>query len=574
MNIHTPYPGTLADVLRLVEHADLAPTRRRDMISAINRIAEMMGCAPQSLGLSIPDLRDRLAKILPAAHGVRPKTFSNLKSLFGSALELAGVIDGRPQGLARKDAPWAPLMNAIASDKRWVCGLARFANWCALNGILPDAVADEHVLQFHTWLETRTICPKPKDIVRRVPNIWNEAVREVPGWPQTRLTPLSFSQPQEHLTWNELTEAFRQDAERYLASREKPDLFDERPNTPHRPLAKTTLKQQREHLRLAASILVRNGMRAEDLSCLAHLVDADAFKTILRHYHERAEGKANAFAIGVAKTLQQVAKHHVGLNRDELERLKGLAAKLPSIPFDLTEKNKKLLRQLDSELMRARLVNLPLDLLAGVRDGLERDQFDYVDAQVAIAIDIALIAPLRPQNLHSLNWRRHIDEPDGCKGSLRLYIPKHETKTKQRDLVFELPDDVASRLRWYTRHILPRLGAEPSGNLFMTHGGVLKDQKTLASQIITRIERHVGLHMTPHQFRHVAASFYLRAHPQDFRTVTDLLGHGSTKTTQIYAGASSERASRVYTGFVLEQREALKLQGRRYSGGREKGSRS
>ena len=108
----------------------------------------------------------------------------------------------------------------------------------------------------------------------------------------------------------------------------------------------------------------------------------------------------------------------------------------------------------------------------------------------------------------------------------------------------------------------------------MTHGGVLKDQKTLASQIITRIERHVGLHMTPHQFRHVAASFYLRAHPQDFRTVTDLLGHGSTKTTQIYAGASSERASRVYTGFVLEQREALKLQGRRYSGGREKGSRS
>jgi integrase len=182
---------------------------------------------------------------------------------------------------------------------------------------------------------------------------------------------------------------------------------------------------------------------------------------------------------------------------------------------------------------------------------------------VAAAVEVALIAPLRPHNLSRLNWGRHFHEPNGSKGRLLLRIPAQETKTKQRELVFELPDDVANRLRWYRRTILPRLGSDPNGDLFVTHGGALKDQKTLASQIITRIEQRVGLHMTPHQFRHVAASFYLRAHPEDFRTVTDLLGHSSAKTTLIYAGVSSERASRVYTNFVLEQREALKPKGRK-----------
>lgn len=72
------------------------------------------------------------------------------------------------------------------------------------------------------------------------------------------------------------------------------------------------------------------------------------------------------------------------------------------------------------------------------------------------------------------------------------------------------------------------------------------------------IEREVGLHVTPHQFRHIAAVFYLERHPEDFETVRALLGHEWSKTTLIYAGSSSRRASRAYGSFVLEQREALK----------------
>jgi integrase len=65
--------------------------------------------------------------------------------------------------------------------------------------------------------------------------------------------------------------------------------------------------------------------------------------------------------------------------------------------------------------------------------------------------------------------------------------------------------------------------------------------------------------MTPHQFRHFGATSYLEQYPEDFETARALLGHSSSKTTRIYAGSSSRRASRAYGQYLFKQREALKL---------------
>lgn len=562
MNQHIPSPVTLLDVTCLVEQLDMSVTRRRDMISAIRRIGAMIGCAPQSVPVDVNFLRQRLAMVLPAAHGISAKTFANLKSLFIGALECAGFVDPMPRGVALKHSQWRRLLKSISHDKRQACGLAAFANWCAVNDILPCAVRDEHVLQFLAWLESRTLCPRPRDIVRRVPNIWNEAARETADWPGFELSPLSFRVPSEHLTWDELHEDFRRDVSSYLAARKTPDPFDDRPNAPRRPLAESTTELQRAHIRLAASILVQSGTPVDRIRSLSNLVEPGAFKAVLRHYHDRAEGRPSAFAHGVAKTLSQVAKYHVGVETDQIGRLTAIAAKLPAVPFDLTEKNKALLQKFDSETTRAKLFYLSEDLLCEVQSNLDNVGMVFVDAQVAIAVDIALIAPLRPKNLTRLNWRRHFVEPDGKRGRVMLHIPAAETKTKRRDLTFALPEDAVRRIRWYRREILTRLGADPNGDLFVNVKGVLKDQKTFTSQIIKRIETHVGIHMTPHQFRHLAAKLYLEAHPEDFRTVTDLLGHSSAKTTLMYAGVSNERASKVYTNHIVEQRKTLQLKRR------------
>ena len=183
---------TLADVNQKIEGSELSTTQARDMISAVMRICAMAGLAPSALEADVAGLRVVLSKIRPAAHGIAPKTFSNLRSLFVAALGNAGIVDAMPRGVAGGHPVWAPLIKAIAWDKRLSNGLAAFGNWCAVNGIAPEDVDDDILQRFLAWLEARTLHPKPRDLVRRVPNVWNDARKKVPGWPQIALTRLSF----------------------------------------------------------------------------------------------------------------------------------------------------------------------------------------------------------------------------------------------------------------------------------------------------------------------------------------------------------------------------------------------
>ena len=98
-----------------------------------------------------------------------------------------------------------------------------------------------------------------------------------------------------------------------------------------------------------------------------------------------------------------------------------------------------------------------------------------------------------------------------------------------------------------------------NGFLFVTEKGSRKSQQTLSQQITEAIAEHVGVHMTPHQFRHLAATIYLDTNPEDQQTVQAMLHHASSKTTLIYAGSASRRASRAYGNFLFQQREKLKL---------------
>jgi integrase len=548
--------ATLADVLSLIDRSALIATRRRDMVSAIKRVCEMAGTTPASTPAQPPHVRRVLSRIRPAAHGVTAKTYSNLRSLLAAALHLAGVADPLGRGVASRHPEWRRLLQVIADDQRLSNGLVTFANWCASQEISPSAVSDATVQRFLAWLEARTLYPKPRDLVRRTPKLWNEASTKYGSWPAGKLTILSFKAPSRHLNWSDLSPGFQQDAAVYLELRANPDLFDERPEAPKRPLAATTLRQQREHLRLAASILLQEG---EVIASLADLVKPQRFKKVLRYYHNQANREPNAFVIALAKTLIQVAQYHTGATSTEVGELKRLASNLPAVPFDLTDKNKSLLQQLESDRVRAKLLFLPEQLMGEVAKDLESGRVRFVDAQVAIAIDILLAVPLRAQNLSALHWQDNFNEPNGPRGELVLHIAARHTKSKRKDITREVPDEVARRLRWYRRHVLPRLGADVNGYLFVTESGSRKGQATITKQITDALARHIGIHMTPHQFRHFCAASYLEQHPEDFETPREFLDHAWTKTTRIYAGSSGRRASRAYNQHLLAQREALKL---------------
>ena len=293
---------TLEDVRQCVESAETPEQRRRNGRSATERVCAMAGLAPAQVPATAPAVRDLLATIRPAAHGMNRKTRTNLLSRFRRELRLADVIDHGYEGRGARHTAWAPLVAATAGDKKLSTGLAAFYNWCAAKDVVADAVDDDVVQHFSLWLEHRTLCPRPRDVIRRTPQLWNAASEQIQVWPKTKLTTISFKAPAKRLQWADLPPSLLTDAEAYLAMRAKPDPFDERPNAPVRPLAPSTVQQQKAHIRLAASILVESGMPVETVTSLAVLVEAEAFKTVLRHYHERANGEPNAFAVCLAKT--------------------------------------------------------------------------------------------------------------------------------------------------------------------------------------------------------------------------------------------------------------------------------
>ncbi len=564
MNIAVKTIGasTLAGVLTVVATSDLSPTRRRDMTSAINRTCAMARRSPGTVPADPATLRALVNDIRPALHDVSDKTWANLRSLLVAALELAGAIDPMSRGDALADPAWGPLMASLSHDKRLSCGLAAFANFCVGKGIRPGVVSDGTVMGFLTWLETRTLSPRPRDVARRVPTIWNEARATIVGWPQIALASVSFREAPKRLPLTQFPQSFRDDLDAYCAMRANLDVFDDRPGRPRKPLMPGTVRLQREQLHSAAAVLVAKGVAPDAVTSLATLVALENYKTILRHFHDEANGAPNAFLESLVRTLIQVAHYHVGLPDDEVAMLKRLRARLPAVPFDLTFKNKELLSKLESEQLRGKLIFLPDRLVDLAAKELGNGRVRFVPVQVAIAVAVLLAVPLRAQNLSNLHWGRHFSEPDGPKGRLILHIPAQETKTGKKDYVAEVPPEVARQVRWYRTRIMPSLGADPNGFLFVSKGGGHKSQVTLSQQITEAIADHVGVHMTPHQFRHFAATLYLEARPDDFETVRNVLGHGWSRTTSIYAGSSTRRAGHAYGKAMIEQREALKFAGK------------
>jgi hypothetical protein len=446
------------------------------------------GHVPANISLDLPELRRLLSSIRPAAHCISRRTLSNIRWLITSTLHAAGQLDGLHPGLAKGHPAWRPFMEAIAKDKALRSGLASFNNYCAARDIQPAAVSDLTLKAFLEWLETHTLHPKPGELARRIPVLWKRAQSKIEGWPYTTLSRLSFKRPSDHLSWLQLPDTFRRDAEAYLAMRSQPDPFEENVRAPRRPLAKKTLRQHQEHLRLSASVLINYKHVSPNQIALQHLVEVEAFKCILRHYHQKANGEANAFATCLAKTLIQVAWYQVGADDQHVDRLRAIARRLPELPFDLTPKNKSLLRLLEAKQTRAKLLFLPERLMSSVVKDLQGGRLRFVDAQCAVAIDILLFVPLRPQNLSALHWQRHFQELGTSRGLL-LHIPAKETKTG-KEILAEIPEDVAHRMRWYRQHVLAHLGADPNGFLFVRKGGERKYQKTLAGQLIEIIARY------------------------------------------------------------------------------------
>lgn len=555
----TPVPTLAEVVLRLQQDPSLTSSRRRDLISGIQRISEMTGVDPKSSPASLQFIRPLIKAVRPAKFNLTPKTWSNLRANFRAAL--VHPAPGVPKDF---DPQWSELRAALLNTpKSMRLGLSRFIAFCNNAAIAPSAVCDATSDRFRAHLETDTQVPDPLACHRTTCRMWNKAVEIVPGWPSVLLSVPERRKPRQSVPLTHFPLPLQQEFAAYVDSLRgdlsgtgrKVDLFAD---ASQKALAASTVQQRAAELGLALSALVASGRDPAEITSLVCLVEPEAFKTILRRYM-KDDGKPRPFAYNMGNTLISLAKRWVRPDPAVLEKLKNLLGCLPRQRKCMTAKNRSVLRTLDDLDVRAKLCLLP-ERLAGWAERMTPVN-GAVAMQNAVAIAILLSVPLRINNLAGLRVDRHLARPGGPKSLWQIDIPAHEVKNDQA-LFFELPRQPTTLIDRYLRRFRPCLAESGNPYLFPV-GSRKKNTPGLSQQIRRAIADWVGIDMSAHQFRHFAGRIIKQHSPEAYGSIADLLGHKDIDTARAYySEIDTLSAGRQFDLFLEDERNKARLRRR------------
>jgi integrase len=497
----------------------------------------------EAIPAAMGEIEELLAAVPPDCRGRSRKTIANTRSRLKAALlHVAHAPTMPPRGLALSPE-WCALYEKLR-DARLRNGLSRLVRIASFRGVPPGDVNDAFLQSVLADVSTINWGRNTKPFWRQTATLWNEACATVDGWPQNRLT-APASEPSRHLTLEQLPPSFREDLDAYLAWASASDPLLE--DGPKRPLRASTAKQRREHLRLAASTLASHLGDPAQVVDLASLTVPTNVRAILGRYLAGApDGKATTFIRGLATTLLIVAGQWAKAPEDQLAKLRAIKRKLGREESGLTEKNRALIRKFENRALLDALKALPQRLHEQVRTQRLSPGRRLQKMQMALAIQILLRVPVRMQNLGALEINRSLQWPAGRKGEVLMVLRRDETKN---ELPLEYPIEGATKelLHEYLDHYRPRIPVQEGQWLFLNFKGEKVREEALRDGITKAIKRELGIDMTPHQFRHLAAAIALDAHPGGIGLVRDLLGHRNLKTTSnFYAGMRSREAAREY----------------------------
>jgi integrase len=543
----TETPFNLKDVFQAVDGAQaLSVTRRRDMRSAVKRVAKLLGDDPARLVLDLPAISAKLATISPVALGLSSKSFSNMRSDFLAAVKASGLKS--VSGKTRMIPAWAKLVAGL-SQKRARIGLSRLARHASAAKIAPYQINDAVIESFVTAVREGSLHRKPNALYRLVSRVWNE-VAQRPGSNLPLVSVPSFRPPVRRINWMLLPKAFRNEVAKYLAWCSGSDSFAA--DVRARALAPQTLRLVRDQIHAGVTALVESGIKPAAIRSLSDLFSPENFTRILRQRHQTVGGRENCFNGDLARALIRIAREWVKLDAGVLLELSRLAAKVRVPLAGLTPKNKRFLRQFDDPAAYRRLYRLPERLWAELNREGKLNQRALAKAQAAIAIAILCYMPIRLQNLIALTFDVHLFLREGARATSSLEVPAHEVKNR-RELAFDIPLPVAKMLLEYRNSIAPSIIGRRPDRLFVRIDGTPKSHETLAFLIRTYLKRYAGIIISAHQFRHLAAKTLLDAEPGNFETPKQLLGHTNIRmTVGAYAGIDSRRAGRHHQR-LLEQ---------------------
>jgi integrase len=373
----------------------------------------------------------------------------------------------------------------------------------------------------------------------------------VEGWPRVGL---KIPDRRDHWTlpWSAFPASLREHCQAWLDRLAGRDVLDEAPFRPVRP---STLERREQQIRAFASALVLRRRDPATITCLRDLVEIDAYKDGLRFFLERSGGKSTTAIVDLTGCLKAIARHHLKLDNNDLDRLAAINRRLSVGCRALTEKNRGRLRQFDDPDNVAALLGLPHKLIA-IASRKHNPRAGALLAQIAAAIEILIMAPIRLDNLRCLDIEQNLVRSSRRSKELHVVFPASDVKNRQ-PLDYLLPVPSAALIERYVKEFRLHLASSSCTALFPGRWGGSKGANTLGGQISQTIRSYTGLEMNPHLFRHAMAKIYLDANPGGYEVVRRVLGHRSIDTTTAYYTGFETAAVRCFDDSVLKLRKHI-----------------
>jgi integrase len=549
--VHRGCPMCSELVEKLAGDKELSPTRIRDMVSGLRRVAKALHRPLEDVPADPQWLQPRLANIAPAALGISPKAWTNILSDARTAMAHYGIVKCRRNHIDDLSPQWRHLWAIVlASDNSTLSkSLGRFVHFLNRQGVAPRDVCDEHALTYREALKLNEISKSPAIAYRTAVSGWNRAVRRIPEWPRTTLSRPSRRKVIK-LPAETFPSSFLNDLDRLLDRLRRPDPLD--PNGWRNPRRPTTINLYRCHILRFASELIQTGVPACQIESLQVLIDPAMAERGLRNMLARHNNETGRGISQIAGLLRNISKI-LNAPEETQKRLASLARRLAvETQNGMTLKNRNRLRVLQDEDSLRKLLLLPEKIFAR-SSGKAKPHMSALAREDALAIAILLICPIRVKNLAEIHLERNLNRP----GDGRVFLVFEDDEVKNhRHVEFELPPDVRRMIERHLSSRAPELCPSGTPWLFPRRDGCGPiDPNQLSSRLAKRIHRETGLEVNAHLFRHLAVMIWLDANPGSYEAARRLLGHAKlSHTLNLYSGMEARTATQAFARVVAEKK--------------------
>ncbi|MDU8914130.1 site-specific integrase, partial [Aestuariicoccus sp. MJ-SS9] len=422
-------------------------------------------------------------------------------------------------------------------EGRWA--LSRFACFCTVMQIPPDAVQTAMLDGFWQALSHEVISKSPKAIFKRTINAWNRSLRDVPGWPGAKLRSPVKTDPYM-LPLEDFPLGFQQAVASWEDRMRNPDPLD--PSAPVRAYRPATIEGYRYTFRRLATALVKSGtVSIDEITGFEVFFTEDHFKAALRPFLKGEWVKTEGYAHKMATQMIAVGWHHLGYDETQLAPFRAIVQRLkPKSPGGMGERNRARLEQFDDEDVVQRLLRFPEEELGRAlkqRSKLRRAK----GVERALSISLAIFTGVRIKNLRELNLETQL-----LRSGKRVFVQLSDDDTKShRALDLELPIETIRLLDLFLAEHRALLPGSDGPYLFPGEKGGPRSYSAMRDALSRTLLKHAGIRLSPHLYRHVIAKIVIERQPELALDLSRRLGHKSLNTTyQSYLGTEGPAASR------------------------------